>query len=206
MTLLEISGLAVERGGACILRGVELQVAAGEILQIGGPNGVGKTTLLRTVAGLQDPLEGHVKCDPDSVAYASHKDGVKSALTVEENLEFWARIYGKTVSNWVFDAFDLRQLRRRLAATLSAGQSRRLGLARLAVIERKLLLLDEPTVSLDRKSVALFADFILKHHLAAGGAALIATHIDIGIEMPSIDLEKFVPNEPVAVGGDEAFL
>ena len=105
----------------------------------------------------------------EEAAYASHADGVKATLSVDENLRFWADVHGQKLDEAVFAAFDLIRLRDRAGGTLSAGQKRRLGLARLAVIGRRLLLLDEPTVSLDTASVALFAAWL--KGVASGSAA-----------------------------------
>ena len=161
--------------------------------------GVGKTTLLRTLAGLQPATSGAVDGADDS-AYSSHADGIKTALSVVENLAFWADIYGQSVPDTVYEAFDLVDLKTRLAGTLSAGQKRRLGLARLGVIDRKVLFLDEPTVSLDAASVALFAEAV-SIHCAAGGIALAATHIEIGLpEGPRIEIAP--PSERTADEGD----
>ncbi len=102
--------------------------------------------------------------------------------------------------------FDLADLRGREAGTLSSGQKRRLGLARLAVIDRPIWLLDEPTVSLDRQSVTRFAEFLTQHHLARGGIAVIATHIDLGIEAETLDLTAFRARRAGADGSDGAFL
>jgi heme exporter protein A len=183
------------------LEGVSFAVPAGGALVLRGPNGVGKTTLLRTLAGLQPVLAGAVDGPPDQSAYASHADGVKSTLTVTENLRFWAAVYGRELPDAVFADFDLAGLRDRMAGTLSAGQKRRVGLARLAVIGRKMLFLDEPTVSLDVASVALFRGF-LDRHLTAGGLAVMATHIDLGVAAPALDLSEFRARAPL----DEAFL
>ncbi len=199
--MLTVRGLACARGGQAVLEGVGFVVPAGGALVLRGPNGVGKTTLLRTLAGLQPVLAGQVECPQDDAAYASHADGVKSMLTVAENLTFWAAVYGRDVPDGVFADFDLAGLRDRMAGTLSAGQKRRVGLARLAVIGRKMLFLDEPTVSLDTASVVLFARF-LDRHLAAGGLAVMATHIDLGVKAPQLDLTPFRAVAPL----DEAFL
>jgi heme exporter protein A len=172
-----------------------------------GANGIGKTTLLRTLAGLQDPVAGDITFPEDEGAYASHADAVKTALSVAENLTFWADIYGNPVPDTIWDAFDIADLRDRSAGTLSAGQKRRLGLARLGVIGRKVLFLDEPTVSLDGFSVRLFTNFIRTEHMAKGGVAVIATHIDLGLSAPTLELDTYAASDrPARSSSDEAFL
>lgn len=190
-----------------VLSGLSFEVTAGTALILRGPNGIGKTTLLRTLAGLQAPTHGTCIFPPDQAAYASHADGIKTALTVQENLAFWAEVYGNTVPEDIWTWFDLADLRNRFAGTLSAGQKRRVGLARLGVINRKVLFLDEPTVSLDGFSVKLFVAFLRDRHLAKGGVAVIATHIDLGLdEAQSLDLTTFAAQPKGATGSDEAFL
>lgn len=207
--MLSVAGLCCARGGQAVLSDVDLAVPAGQALVLRGPNGIGKTTLLRTLAGLQPALAGDISYPEESAAYASHADGIKSALTVIENLKFWADVYGFADLDMVERAlatFDLTDLRERIGGTLSAGQKRRLGLARLAVIGRKVLFLDEPTVSLDGFSVRLFADWLQGQHLADGGVAVIATHIDLGINAPELDLTPFKAAASFGGGSDEAFL
>jgi heme exporter protein A len=206
MSGIRVDNLAVERGGVPVLDGVSLVVGPGEALVLRGPNGVGKTTLLRVMAGLQPPLAGTVEIAAETAAYASHADGLKATLTVRENLSFWADIHGQRLDEGVFAAFDLERLADRMAGTLSAGQKRRAGLARLAVIGRRVLLLDEPTVSLDAGSVALFACWLREAHLAGGGTAVIATHIDLGLEAPVMDLGPHRARADARGGSDEAFL
>ena len=203
---LSVTDLACARGGVPVLAGVSFTVEAGQALVLRGANGIGKTTLLRTLAGLQPALSGDIDLPDDQAAYASHADGIKAQLSVEENLSFWAEVYGNPVPDTIYEAFDLVDLRHRMAGTLSAGQKRRLGLSRLGVIGRKVLFLDEPTVSLDRFSVNLFADFIRDQHLAKGGIAVIATHIDLGLDAPELDLEPFRASAEQSGGSDEAFL
>ena len=204
--MLQVRDLACARGGVPVLEGVTFDVGQGEALILRGPNGVGKTTLLRTLAGLQPALAGTVDYPDGTGAYASHADGIKTALTVAENLAFWAQVYGRDVPDDVYAAFDLNALRDRAAGTLSAGQKRRLGLARLGVIGRRVLFLDEPTVSLDGFSVRMFADWMRDAHLARGGCAVIATHIDLGLEAPVLELTPFVAASDAGGGSDEAFL
>jgi len=204
MELMNVTNLAITRGGVAVLEGVNFTLTAGQVLLLRGPNGIGKTTLLRTLAGLQPALEGDVVAVPDAITYGAHADGLKSTLTVSENLRFWARVYGVADITSALIAFNLEELADRAAHNLSAGQKRRLGLARLLVTGRKIWALDEPTVSLDVASVALFADAV-RVHCAAGGAALIATHIDLGIKADVLDLtgNKATPRD--LAGFDEAF-
>ena len=205
VTRLFLKDVTCMRGGMAVLAGVTFEVQAGRALVLRGPNGAGKTTLLRTIAGLQPPGAGRIEAAPDSIAYASHADGLKSTLSVTENLDFWAGLYGVGDIEPALDAFNLRDLADRQAHTLSAGQKRRLGLARLAVTGRQVWVLDEPTVSLDAASVSLFAEAV-RAHLGVGGAALIATHIDLGLDAEMLDISQFRPLTQAPGAFDEAFL
>ena len=204
---LTAENLAVARAGVAVLEGVDLAVTAGQSLVLTGSNGLGKTTLLRCLAGLQPPLRGLLHIPAESWTYAGHTDGLKSVLTLAENLEFWAAVHGQRGVDAAMAAMNLTHLAARRAAELSAGQKRRLGLARLLVTGRWLWLLDEPTVSLDRASVALFGQ-VLRGHLVQGGAAIIASHIDIELpEAQVLDLNPYraQDNAPSRGGFDEAF-
>lgn len=203
---LNVRNLAVARGGVTVLERISFSLPAGGVLILRGPNGVGKTTLLRTLAGLQPAVAGEVSVPPESLTYAAHADGLKAVLTVRENLAFWSAIHGTELVDVALAAMDLVTLAGRRAADLSAGQKRRLGLARLIVAGRSIWLMDEPTVSLDVASVALFAGMV-RAHLAGGGAAVIATHVDLGLdEAEVLDLTQFRSVAAPQPGGfDEAF-
>lgn len=203
---LTIRDLCVARGGLPVLQGLSFTLAPGQALILRGPNGSGKTTLLRTLARLQPPLSGQIEGAEDQIAYAAHSDGLKAMLSVRENLTFWADVFGQSDIVPALEAFALMPLVDRLAGTLSAGQKRRLGLARMLVTGRPIWMLDEPTVSLDVDAVAQFATAV-RAHLAAGGAALIATHINLGLEAEVLDVTPFrAAHDTRAGASDEAFL
>lgn len=167
-------------------------LAPGSALILRGPNGSGKTTLLRTLAGLTPPLAGRIEMDEDAIAFSGHADGIKAQLTVAENLAFWARVFGVSGIAPALAAFDLGDLADRRAGDMSAGQRRRLSLARLLVTGRPIWCLDEPTVSLDTANVARFARAVTDH-LTGGGAAIIATHIDLGLpQADTLDITPFI--------------
>lgn len=180
--------LVLSRAGRTVVDGLSLQLEAGEALLLRGPNGSGKTTLLRALAGLLAPAAGVMRLDdapperePGELAhFIGHLDGIKSHLTVAENLAFWADYLGAGESGTVsaLDGFGLAPLADIPAGYLSAGQKRRLALARLVAVRRPLWLLDEPTVSLDAEAVELLVEAIAAH-LVGGGLAVIATHVDI---------------------------
>ena len=178
--IMKVQNVSCARGGTPLLEGLSFSLSAGQALILRGDNGIGKTTLLRSLAGLSSPFAGQIERDLDEVVYGAHLDGVKTALTVQENLQFWASVYGQISCHAALEAMNLLGLQHRLAAHLSAGQKRRLGLARFMVTASKIWIMDEPTVSLDGPSTELFQK-MLTQHLEKGGIAILATHIDLGI-------------------------
>ncbi len=202
---LVVENLSCARGGVPVLEGVNFTLSGASVLVLRGPNGSGKTTLLRTIAGLQPASAGSVHLAPDAIAYGAHADGLKATLSVADNLAFWAGIYGTGSINTALAAFDLTALAGRAAQNLSAGQKRRLALGRLLVTGRPIWVLDEPTVSLDQASVVKFGAAI-KAHLAGGGSALIASHIDLGLDAATLDISQFRATALISADGfDEAF-
>jgi len=178
--------LGAIRGGRRVLAGLSFALAAGEALLLTGPNGAGKTTLIRILAGLLQPSEGGVALDGgdgertlgEQCHYVGHLDAVKASLTVEENAAFWCRFLGGERGRvpGALEAFGLAALRDIPAGLLSAGQRRRLGLARVLLAARPVWLLDEPTVSLDGGAQAALVA-VVDRHLEAGGLVLAATHV-----------------------------
>lgn len=195
---LEARDLVVVRGGRRVIEYLSFSVTAGEVLLLTGRNGSGKTTLIRTLAGYLAAAAGSVSLtgfdserEPrEACHYVGHQDANKASLTVAENLRFWQRYLSirdlpspseqDAQLGSALERFGLDALADIPAGYLSAGQKRRLGLARLLVAPRPLWLLDEPTVSLDSQSTALLAG-IIDAHVAAGGLVVAATHLPLGL-------------------------
>lgn len=187
---LRATGLSCGRGGMVLAKDLDFSVSNGQCLLLRGPNGSGKSTLLLTLAGMVSPLGGdHALegADPDDaqIHYCGHRNAVKSRLTVTENLDFWADINGRTGigTAGALDQVGLASLGDLDAGYLSAGQSRRLALARLLVSQRPLWLLDEPTAALDTDGHGLVSRLI-DSHLDLGGLVVAATHDPITISDP----------------------
>lgn len=189
--VLRAQGFACGRGDVVLAEGLDFSVTNGHCLLLRGPNGTGKTTLLLTLAGIVAPLAGFFALegsDPElqQVHYCGHRNAIKPRLSVLENLAFWAEVNGPTgiVAPAALETVGLGGLDRLDAGYLSAGQSRRLALARLLVSHRPLWLLDEPTAALDSEGHALVTRLI-DQHLDTGGMAIAATHDPITLPDPA---------------------
>ena len=185
-SFLRLSGadLGCIRGGQHVFSGVSFAVSAGQALARTGPNGAGKTTLLRVLAGLLRLSEGTLEISggeaestiAEQVHYVGHQDALKPALSVAENLGFWTGFLGeKSSAADGLAAVGLAGLADLPAAYLSAGQRRRLALARLVAAPRKIWLLDEPTAALDTAAQARLGE-LMRDHMDGGGIVIAATH------------------------------
>lgn len=160
--------------------GLDFSLGAGDALIVRGPNGSGKTSLLRVLAGFIRPSAGKVVFEDgldEKINYVGHLDPIKPSLSVGRNLSLWAELLGGEGNTAAALArFGLGHLEDLPAQYLSAGQKRRLNLARLVATDRALWLLDEPTVGLDDEATGQFEDALAEHR-SSGGLAVIATHI-----------------------------
>ncbi|MGV8833878.1 MAG: heme ABC exporter ATP-binding protein CcmA [Devosia sp.] len=179
---MRATGLSCGRGGVLLAENLDFSLSNGQCLLLRGPNGTGKTTLLLTLAGIVAPLAGQFGPDNSSndeplLHYCGHRNAIKPRLSVLENLSFWAAINGPTgmAPLAALTEVGLGDLHGLDAGYLSAGQSRRLALARLLVSLRALWLLDEPTAALDTQGHQLVTR-LLANHLVMGGLAIAATH------------------------------
>jgi heme exporter protein A len=178
--------LLCRRGGRVVFRGLDFAVAPGGALILRGANGAGKSSLLRIMAGLISPLDGRLSWDGRTIdseehrarlRYIGHLDGLKPALTPKEDLDFWARFEGGAphAAGQALDQFGLAGVAENPIRFLSAGQRRRVALARLLLSERALWLLDEPTLALDDSALAILSAVIAAHR-ARHGILIVATH------------------------------
>jgi heme exporter protein A len=182
--------LACHRGGRDVFAGISFSVASGELLAVTGRNGAGKSSLLRTLVGLVRLTQGQLALEggdseltiAEQAHYLGHLDALKPSLTVGENLRFWAGFLSQVPApvEAPLKAAGLDALADLPAAYLSAGQRRRLSIARLLAVKRPIWLLDEPTSTLDASAQDRLAGF-MRAHLAEGGLILAATHGSLGI-------------------------
>jgi heme exporter protein A len=196
MLRLSATGLDCVRGLRTVFQGINLELSAGQAVALTGPNGSGKSSLLRLVAGLLRPAAGRIALEggtpertvAEHAHYQGHLDAFKPSLTVRENLEFWIHYLGGSAGPVPpLAAVGLESLADLPAAYLSAGQRRRLSLARLIAAPRPIWLLDEPASALDaagqERLVAL-----MRGHLAGGGMIVAATHGPLGIDASELRL------------------
>ena len=206
VTVFAGAGLACLRGERAVFVGLAFSVAAGSVLLLRGANGSGKSSLLRCMAGLLAPAAGRLTWDDMPVAedaeahrrrlrYVGHQDAVKSALTVAEDLVFWQRLHGArdpAAIGAALSRFGIAHLADLPARLLSAGQRRRVALARLLAAPAPLWLLDEPTNALDDDGVERFAAAVGEHR-AGGGVVVLAAHGDPGVAGSVLALADYAP-------------
>lgn len=201
-TLLRVDRLDVERGGRLVIAGLSMALHPGETVLASGRNGAGKSTLLRTLAGLLPPHAGTVGyglADDDTrgvetIHYLGYEDALKPTLTVGENLDFWSHMLAGRRRDGVgvdaaLAAFGITRLAALPAAYLSAGQKRRVALARLLLVRRPIWLLDEPLIALDVAAQATLTA-IMSAHTANGGAILVASHQPLSLPHRAFSLDK----------------
>ena len=181
--------LTCNRGGRMVFKGLSFAVNSGDMLVLRGRNGAGKTSLLRMIAGLNEAVTGQLELSGGNSSLTlgqqchliAHQEAFKPALTVAENLAFWARFFGGGDLERALGAFSLAQLAGFSGGLLSAGQKRRLALSRLVLVKRPVWLLDEPSVGLDSASTGQLRK-LMRGHLDDGGIIIATTHVDLGIK------------------------
>jgi heme exporter protein A len=188
---ISASNLGCVRGSREIFRNINFSVSSGQALAVLGPNGAGKSSLLRIVAGVLRTMSGRLSLEggdpeltiPEQAHYLGHLDALKPSLSVAENLAFWARYLGPGpgVLADALEAVGLAPIRDLPAGYLSAGQRRRLSIARLVAVRRPIWLLDEAASALDQAAQARLIE-LMRGHLAGGGLILAATHAPLGLD------------------------
>ena len=181
--MLKAVDLRCRRDGRELFEALDLSLEAGELIELRGPNGSGKSTLLRVLAGLFAEFDGQIEREA-SLLYMGHRPGMSTLLTVGANLRWLASLEARTLETRTLDAaltrVGLQGFEEVQVGNLSAGQGRRAALARLALTDASIWLLDEPLTALDARGEALIGD-LLREHCRQGGAALVATHQDLPV-------------------------
>ena len=209
---LVVENLGAERAGQVIFSQISFELAKGEILILTGANGSGKSTLLRVVTGLLPAFSGTVMIEgmsdedniPELMHYLGHLNALKPALSIRENLEFWQIYCGMPLMSIddALAAVALPDIAHLPAGYLSAGQKRRISIAKLLVSYKPIWIVDEPTAALDKQSEKLFADLVADH-LKQGGIAIAATHKPLGLaktkslNMNDVSVESKQQYEPL---------
>ena len=186
MSLLQAAQLGFQRSGTPVFEPVDIELSAGQVIVVRGKNGAGKTTLLRMLAGILTPSSGTLQLHAEPV-FVGHLPAVKADLTARENLDYERQLgASETSTALALIEVGLAGLGARPARTLSAGQRKRLGLARLLVRNAPLWLLDEPYASLDNAGCAR-VDALIDQHADRGGAVILSTHQQLPEIQTSVD-------------------
>lgn len=191
---LSATDLTLFRGERCLFKHLDFALNPGELLLLEGQNGSGKTSLMRAIAGLIEfetgeihwngkPVREHRQEFHGTLVWTAHRTGLKSDLTLVENLSFESRLRSPSGADFeeVLERLGIRRLKRLPVRSLSAGQQRRVALARMLLSEATLWLMDEPVTNLDRDGRRLVMDLV-SEHLAEGGLCIMAAHQDIDVE------------------------
>lgn len=195
--LLSLKGVALIRQGRVLARGLECELNPGEVLVLQGPNGCGKTTLLKVIAGIHPLSEGSIAFAPNTLCFVGHRHALKEGATVSENLHFWASLnQKKMLLPAAIGFFSLQRYLHERVEELSAGWQRKVALSRLIFTDAKLWLLDEPYVNLDKEGQELLSGLV-RSRTQSGGAVILSSH---GTFMPKaasgvklLNMENFAP-------------
>ena len=183
--------ISCRRNGVTVLSDLSFAANSGDFLVFTGPNGIGKTTLLRVLAGIDETCSGSLKVPLDDAVFLGHENGLKPTLTAAENLRFWAHVFGQEIDSESAQMFGVGHLLNRQVRHLSAGQRRRLAIVTVSVSKRRLWLLDEPTAGLDAQSSAEF-EALAARHCGSGGILLATAHSEFkSADCNFLDLSLF---------------
>lgn len=199
---LEINNLALQRGDRLLVRDLSFEIKSGEAIELRGANGTGKTTLLRAIAGFHNPIFGEIKfkgnedwANCDFLMYLGHNDAIKANESVEQQLNFWADFFSSPRAKIaeISARLNINRILPIQGGGLSAGQRRRVAIARIMLANRPLWLMDEPFAPLDKNGREILGQ-ILNEHRQNGGMIIAAVHdTPLGNEMRTLDLGQFSP-------------